>query len=124
MSRRIVYIDMWQQTFRSMEVSRDEECHACTQRRFDYLSTDETALTTTLCGRNAVQITPSGNTVLDLERLRAELSTLVEVSFNGSVLRLAADRYEMLIFPDGRAMINGTHDEKLARSLYARYVGG
>jgi adenylyltransferase/sulfurtransferase len=29
----------------------------------------------------------------------------------------------MTIFPDGRAIIKGTDDPGLARSLYARYIG-
>ena len=29
----------------------------------------------------------------------------------------------MTIFPDGRAIIKGTDDVGVARSLYARYVG-
>jgi adenylyltransferase/sulfurtransferase len=29
----------------------------------------------------------------------------------------------MTIFPDGRAIVKGTQDVALARSLYARYIG-
>ena len=107
-----------------MSVARDEQCPACGLHRFDYLSTEETAWTTTLCGRNAVQITPAGDEVVDLLRLSEDLKTMGDVSFNGSVLRFVVNDQEMLVFPDGRAMINGTDDEKLARSLYARYIGG
>ena len=122
-SKKMVYIDMWKQSFRQMAVERDNECPACGLRRFDYLSTDETAVTTTLCGRNAVQITPAGSDSLELEKLKSYLATMGEVSLNGSVLRFVVNEHEMLVFSDGRAMINGTDDEKLARSLYARYIG-
>lgn len=122
-SLHMVYVDMWKQSFRRMAVSRDETCPACGLRRFEYLSADETAWTTTLCGRNAVQITPAGDAVIELERLKQDLSTMGDVYFNGSVLRFIVNDYEMLLFEDGRALINGTDDEKLARSLYARYVG-
>jgi len=123
-SLQMVYVDMWKQSFRSMSVSRDNQCPACALQRFDYLSSDETAWTTTLCGRNAVQITPAGHASIDLDRLSDDLATMGQVSFNGSVLRFVVNDHEMLVFPDGRAMINGTDDEKLARSLYARYIGG
>jgi adenylyltransferase/sulfurtransferase len=122
-SMQMVYVDMWKQSFRQMAVSRDDNCPACGLRKFDYLSTEETAWITTLCGRNAVQITPAGGATLELEKLSADLSTMGAVSFHGSVLRFVVNKYEMLLFPDGRAMINGTDDEKLARSLYARYIG-
>jgi adenylyltransferase/sulfurtransferase len=123
-SLQMTYVDMWKQSFRQMSVARDQECPACQHRRFDYLSTEETAWTTTLCGRNAVQITPAGDQTIELERLSQDLSTMGEVSFNGSVLRFVVNDQEILVFPDGRAMINGTDDEKFARSLYARYIGG
>ena len=58
-----------------------------------------------------------------MEKLQDDLSTMGDVSYNGSVLRFAVDDREMLVFKDGRALINGTDDEKLARSLYARYIG-
>jgi len=122
-SSHMTYIDMWKLSFRQMSVSRDDQCPACCLRRFDYLSTDETATTTTLCGRNAVQITPAGHDTVDLERLQEDLETSGRVSFNGSVLKFVVDGREMLVFPDGRALINGTDDERLARSLYARYIG-
>jgi molybdopterin/thiamine biosynthesis adenylyltransferase len=122
-SLQMVYVDMWKQSFRQMAVSRDDNCPACGLYRFDFLSTEETAWTTTLCGRNAVQITPAEGVVLELEKLSGDLATMGEVSFNGSILRFVVNDHEMLLFPDGRAMINGTDDEKLARSLYARYVG-
>ncbi len=122
-SLQMVYVDMWKQTFRQMAVSRDEDCPACGLNKFDFLSTEETAWTTTLCGRNAVQITPGEGVRLELKKLGDELATMGQVSFNGSVLRFVINDHEMLLFPDGRAMINGTDDEMLARSLYARYIG-
>jgi adenylyltransferase/sulfurtransferase len=123
-SSHMVYVDLWKQSFRQMTVARDDNCPACGKREFDYLSTEGTAWTTTLCGRNAVQITPSGDEAIDLDRLAQDLSTMGDVSFNGSVLRFSTGDQEMLVFPDGRAMINGTDDEKLARSLYSRFIGG
>jgi molybdopterin/thiamine biosynthesis adenylyltransferase len=122
-SSQMVYIDMWKQSFRQMSVTRNADCPACGSGQYEYLSSEQTAWTTTLCGRNAVQITPAENVELDLGRLKDALSTMGNVSFNGSVLRFTVNNHEMLLFPDGRAMISGTDDEKLARSLYARYVG-
>jgi len=39
------------------------------------------------------------------------------------MLRFAVDDYEMVVFPDGRAIVKNTDDESLARGLYAKYVG-
>ena len=31
--------------------------------------------------------------------------------------------YQLTLFPDGRAIVHGTHEPKVARSLYAKFVG-
>ena len=51
------------------------------------------------------------------------LAALAPVRSNEFALRVALDPYELTVFPDGRAIIKGTRDIALARSLYARYVG-
>jgi adenylyltransferase/sulfurtransferase len=38
-------------------------------------------------------------------------------------LRFFSAPYEMTVFPDGRAIVKGTSDTGVARSLYARHVG-
>ena len=43
---------------------------------------------------------------------------------NHFLLRLAVDGYELTVFADGRAIIGGTSDPAVARSVYAKYVGG
>jgi adenylyltransferase/sulfurtransferase len=53
------------------------------------------------------------------ERLRP----LGSVRHNAFVLKFWREPYEMTIFPDGRAIIKGTTDTAVARSLYARYIG-
>jgi len=45
------------------------------------------------------------------------------VRSNQFALRVTLDAYELTVFPDGRAIIKGTTDIGVARSLYARYVG-
>jgi adenylyltransferase/sulfurtransferase len=75
-----------------------------------------------LCGRNAVQIHERARP-LDLRRLEAQLAPLGDVRANEFALRFFTPPYEMTVFPDGRAIIKGTTDVGIARSLYARYIG-
>ena len=75
-----------------------------------------------LCGRNAVQI-HERERPLDLEDLRRRLEPLGPVKANEFALRFFIDPFEMTVFPDGRAIIKGTRDVGLARSLYAKYIG-
>jgi molybdopterin-synthase adenylyltransferase len=76
----------------------------------------------TLCGRNSVQIHERERPV-DFAELSTRLQPLGSVRHNEFVLMFWREPYEMTLFPDGRAIIKGTTDTAIARSLYARYVG-
>jgi len=76
----------------------------------------------TMCGRNSVQIHERERPV-DFAELSARLQPHGKVRHNEFVLKFWHDPYEMTLFPDGRAIIKGTTDTAIARSLYARYVG-
>jgi molybdopterin-synthase adenylyltransferase len=39
------------------------------------------------------------------------------------ILKFWREPYELTLFPDGRAIIKGTTDPVVARSLYARFIG-
>jgi adenylyltransferase/sulfurtransferase len=58
-----------------------------------------------------------------LIELGDRLKTLGSVRRNDFALKFSVEPYEMTLFPDGRAIIKGTTDTAVARSLYARYVG-
>jgi molybdopterin-synthase adenylyltransferase len=76
----------------------------------------------TLCGRNSVQIHERERPV-DFSELSARLQPHGSVRHNEFVLKFQRDPYELTLFPDGRAIIKGTTDTAVARSLYARFVG-
>jgi adenylyltransferase/sulfurtransferase len=76
-----------------------------------------------MCGRDSVQI-HEHNRGLDLGALQRRLShTVTDVRHNDFLLRFSVVPYEMTVFSDGRAIVKGTTDPAVARSLYARYVG-
>jgi adenylyltransferase/sulfurtransferase len=60
---------------------------------------------------------------LNLAELKTRLAPLGQVRANEFALRFVRAPFEMTIFPDGRAIIKGTTDPGVARSLYAQYVG-
>lgn len=118
----ITTIDVWSGTIRQIrQPAPDPACMACGERRFIHLEGKGRA-PISLCGRNAVQIHERARP-LDLVELKRRLAPLGEVRANEFALRFFLPPYEMTIFPDGRAIIKGTTDAGLARSLYARYVG-
>jgi hypothetical protein len=101
--------------------ARDPDCPCCARREFPHLEGRHRA-PISLCGRNAVQIHERSRPV-DLAELARRLSALAPVRVNEFALRAALDPYELTVFPDGRAIVKGTTDTGIARSVYARYVG-
>ena len=119
---RITRVDLWQGGTRQIDAPpRDPDCPACGRSEFPYLDESRRA-PVSLCGRNAVQI-HQRERPLDLQALKGRLEPLGEVRANEFALRFLVAPYEMTVFPDGRAIIKGTSDPGLARSLYARYIG-
>jgi len=120
--RTLLSFDVW--TNERAEVMADHPrvgCLACGQREFIHLA-GQGRPHITLCGRNSVQIHERHRPV-DLEEMCIRLQPHGVVRHNQFVLKFWHEPYEMTLFPDGRAIIKGTTETAVARSLYARYVG-
>ena len=118
---RIFTADLWNGPVRETAMPpRDPECPCCALRDFVYLSGRRAPVS--LCGRNAVQIHERLRPV-DLKALAAQLEGLGPVRSNGFALRFEQGAHEITVFPDGRAIIKGTTDVGVARSIYSRYIG-
>ena len=115
-------VDLWSNSFQIIKVPRSAGCEVCGARKFRHLESSPSGATS-LCGRNAVQVTPAPGATLDLAETERRLAPLGTVRRNAYLLKFAADGCELTIFPDARAIIQGTEDLARARSLYARYVG-
>ena len=125
--QRLLMFDVWSGTLRAVSTARLRDaggCPACRGER-RWLSGETGSRTAVLCGRNAVQITPATRAELDLPALAARLSAAGTVQQTPYLVRLrtASPPFEVTVFRDGRAIIQGTADPAAARSLYARLVG-
>jgi adenylyltransferase/sulfurtransferase len=119
---RLTSFDVWSGKFQSVRVARSPQCRACVRRELRYLE-GEAQPHLTMCGRDSVQI-HERRRELDLAALGKRIApTVAEVRENGFLLRFRIPPYEMTVFADGRAIIKGTRDTSVARSLYARYIG-
>jgi molybdopterin/thiamine biosynthesis adenylyltransferase len=119
---RLISCDVWSGHFQSVRVARNLTCRACSSRDFAYLR-GEAQPHMTLCGRDSVQIHERGRT-LDLGALQERLAaTVSDVRHNEFLLCFRVEPYQMTVFADGRAILKGTKDPAVARSLYARYIG-
>jgi molybdopterin/thiamine biosynthesis adenylyltransferase len=120
--RTLLSLDIWEN--RRGEVSAKAprtDCRCCGAHNFVYL-TGEGRPHIILCGRNSVQIHERQRPV-NFEDLDQRLRPHGRVRHNDFVLKFWTTPYELTIFPDGRAIIKGTTDSAVARSLYARYIG-
>ena len=121
--RWLTTADVWTGEIRQIpHPARDPECRACARREFPWLETRRRA-PVSMCGRNAVQIHELRRP-LDLPALAARLSLLGSVRSNEFALRFETPPYLLTVFPDGRVIVKGTTDPGVARSVYARYIGG
>jgi molybdopterin-synthase adenylyltransferase len=123
LNRQAVFYDLWENRWLTFDVPRENRCPVCGARSFAMLAGEAVQRTATLCGRGSIQIVPPHKMNLSLENLAAKLAAVGETSSNSFLVRFKVDGCEMVIFPDGRALIKGAADEKTARSLYARYIG-
>ncbi|HEU4416419.1 MAG TPA: ThiF family adenylyltransferase [Candidatus Angelobacter sp.] len=120
--RTLLSFDLWRNEQAEISAARPRPgCQACEKREFVHLA-GERRPQITLCGRNSVQIHERSRPV-DFAEMSRRLGPLGTVKHNNFVLKFWRDPYEMTLFPDGRAIIKGTDDAAVARSLYARLVG-
>jgi molybdopterin/thiamine biosynthesis adenylyltransferase len=118
----LLSFDVWMNERAEVQASTPRAgCRACGERDFIHLA-GQGRPHVTLCGRNSVQIHEQHRTV-DFGELNERLKPHGRVRHNDFVLKFWREPYEMTLFPDGRAIIKGTTDTGVARSLYARYVG-
>jgi molybdopterin/thiamine biosynthesis adenylyltransferase len=123
-NRGLIHVDLWENSFESFQVGPPRpDCPACGLGQFEFLEAIVGTRTTSLCGRDAVQVSVHGAPHIDLPRLAERLSAAGKVTVNPFLLRAEIDGYEFTIFADARAIIKGTTDEEQAKALYARYIG-
>ncbi len=120
---RIQTFDVWQGNAKQISAGpRDPTCTVCVSRKFRYLE-EHRRVPVSLCGRNAVQLHENARP-LDLKELASRLVPLGNVRVNEFALRFTLPKYDLTFFPDGRAIVKGTTDIGIARSLYSRLIGG
>ena len=125
--RGLVQLDAWsgRMTTMNMDRARESDCPCCGRREFPYLEGRFASSTATLCGRDAVQITPAERAAPDLASIASRLAPVAigPVRSNKFMVRAEVEGLEITVFADGRIIIKGTSDPGLARSIQARFLG-
>jgi adenylyltransferase/sulfurtransferase len=126
--RQMIAIDLWAGRFRTilLDEAKRPDCVACGQRRFEFLENQGMSRSTSLCGRNAVQVRPARGVKIDLDAIASKMAMVGEVERTAHLVRCALQDsagVRITVFPDGRVIIQGVTDAERARSLYARFIG-
>jgi molybdopterin-synthase adenylyltransferase len=117
----LLSLDLWTGHRSEVHPARRADCRTCMEREFTFLL-EARRSPVTMCGRNSVQIHQASQS-MDFPQLETRLRPHGSVRHNEFVLKFWREPYEITLFRDGRAIIKGTTDHGLARSLYARYIG-
>src|ERR1051325_7075851 len=122
--RALMQFDVWRNEWRKINPGEPSaNCPACALGRYETLEAQSADLAAVLCGRNAVQISPAHGTQLDFAKLAERLRATGDVKFNDYLLRFRTGEFELTVFQDARSIIRGTDEIRIARSLYAKYIG-
>lgn len=125
-SRTLGVFDLWENRVRHVGIDAlytgFDSC-LCEGKQFPWLEGERGSHTASLCGRNSVQLTFPERRQLDLTQLGEKLAGLGTVIANEYLVRFNDGQHTLTVFADGRAIITGTEEIPIAKSLYARYVG-
>lgn len=130
-NRTLLNIDLWANESHQLNVDSayaKGDCPCCKQQRFDYLDGNAGSSAAMLCGRNAVQLRHRQQAAgVDFDAIARRIKDRGEVSTNPFMLRASVKDqdtlYTITLFPDGRAIIKGTNEPAVARSIYAKFIG-
>ena len=121
----LIDLDVWSGSVRRLPVPRAPSCPCCATGDFEFLEGATADEAVSLCGRNTVQVlAPAGAPAPVPDLVAANLrSAGIEVRQAGPLLRFTAEGHRVTLFPDGRALVEGTEDTSKARAVVARWVG-
>jgi molybdopterin-synthase adenylyltransferase len=119
----LMTIDIWENEFREITIKQNPDCTVCGQHEFELLGRFSSSYTTSLCGRDSVQVVPGSAVTVDFEQLAQRLKKAGTVRYNKFLLQFSDGKVEFNLFSDGRAIVNKVRDEKAAKSVYSEYIG-
>ncbi|MFB4211817.1 ThiF family adenylyltransferase [Shouchella sp. JSM 1781072] len=114
--------DIWSNTQQKIKFAgKRADCPTCIKEEFPALN-ERSKSETTLCGRQSIQITASAP--FDLKQMSKKLQQVAQVKETPFLIRAMVSELEtIVVFPDGRVLIQGTDDMTRAKTLYSKYIG-
>ncbi|ASN05231.1 ThiF family adenylyltransferase [Virgibacillus necropolis] len=99
-----------------------KDCPTCQKEEYPALKALAEELETVLCGRNSVQVHQKAS--LDIKKWNDKLKNVASVKVTPFLLKAEFTQgITLVLFSDGRVLVQGTEDTVIARSWYDRYIG-
>lgn len=119
----MISFDIWKQQFTKIKLTKPyQDCKTCQLKLYPTLMDGDEAEELVLCGRNTIQI--QANKPFDLEEWEDKLKKVTKVTLTPFLLRAkVTNEVTLVLFSDGRVLVQGTEDIGLARSYFDRYIG-
>jgi molybdopterin-synthase adenylyltransferase len=119
----LLAVDIWNNQFDEIKIEKNQNCPVCGRHEYELLGRLSGPYTTSLCGRDSVQVVPGAGVSVDFERLAQRLKKAGTVRYNKFVLQFSDGKVEFNLFSDGRAIMNKVEDGNAAKSVYSEYIG-
>jgi len=128
MNAALMQVDAWHNQWISIRTDQSAraDCPVCRHRRFDQLDAHHREPSAaSLCGRDTVQITPAQAMQASLGEAARRLAAAGSIHLTPFLLRLELTDQGMsfVLFPDGRALVQGTDNLVAAQRLYDALLG-
>lgn len=124
----MMIFDLWENRMDRLELAsaKRDDCPACGAGYFSFLdAAAEPLIIRHMCGKAAISLFPAEELALNLEQWADRLAGAgVRVQVTKYLARAYLESGLVLtLFPDGRAIVQGTEDPARAKSVYVRYLG-
>lgn len=124
-NKQLIQLDSWTMQLMKLEIAQAQQatCACCGQGNYQWLKQPEEFSSTSLCGRETIQLTLAKPLSMTLEQLQEHFSRAYEVKVNRYLLKVKfSDQINVIFFPDNRIMIQGTEDVDYAATLTKKLV--
>ena len=119
----LFFMDVWKNSMNYLEIQRNLNCPVCGRHEYKFLGRAAYSFTTSMCGRNEIQVVPGKPANIDFEKLAGPMGKLGRVSFNSFMLNYSDGHIGIKLFRDGRAIIENAKDPNQAKAIYSEYIG-
>jgi molybdopterin/thiamine biosynthesis adenylyltransferase len=121
-NHKLIMVDVWGLTSDGLNIQRREDCPSC-HGIYEYLDNRFEMKISSFCGQSrALQIVNTKVDTIALDKLAARLKKFGKISKTDFMLTAIIGKHEIIVFPDGRAIIKNTLNEELAKELYQKYI--